>query len=232
MTIDYEKYPKPERVRHHMSANVYFPFDDRNPRPGYYPPVIKKVDWEQFFSNGNSPDFIDIGCGMGRFMLDYAANHPSRNILGLEIRREPVNWINSVINGENLKNAGVLRYSLANGLPFIKNKSITGIFYFFPDPWYKKRHHKRRVFSHQFLDECIRLLRSDGKLYIQTDVAELHNFHKEVLSSWRSLNPDILLRTNELFKSSDGQWELPETDQEQIAIRADFEVHRLIVGIE
>lgn len=227
MPIDYEKYPKPERVRHHMSANVYFPFDERNPRPEYYPPLIEGLDWKDYFVNGRGPDALDIGCGMGRFMLDYADSHSSENVLGLEIRREPVNWINSVIKGENLGNAAAVRYSLANGMDFVESGSVSKIFYFFPDPWYKKRHHKRRLFSSEFLNECLRVLKPGGKLFVQTDVRELHEYHKEILSEWDGQDK---VTTEEQFKSRDGQWSLPETDQEQIAIRADFEVHRLIIS--
>lgn len=230
MPIDYEKYPKPERVRHHMSANVYFPFDERNPRPEYYPPVVEgNIDWAEHFDNGKGPDYLDIGCGMGMFLLDYADLKRDVNILGIEIRREPVNWIITVIKGEKLGNASALRYSVANGMDFIDSDSVSGIFYFFPDPWYKKRHHKRRAFTEEFLTECLRVLNKNGKLFIQTDVAELHEYHKEILAKWQENNISELI-VEESFKSRDGQWDLPETDQEQVAIRADFEVHRLIIN--
>ncbi|GAB5466556.1 MAG: tRNA (guanosine(46)-N7)-methyltransferase TrmB [Candidatus Kapaibacteriales bacterium] len=208
-----------------MSAHVYFPFDERNPRPQFYPPVIEEINWSDIFENGKGPNSLDIGCGMGRFLLDFADENRSKNVLGLEVRREPVDYIKTVIAGENLGNCTAIRYSLANGLPFINSESVEDIFYFFPDPWYKTRQQKRRVFSNSFLDECYRVLKKDAKLYIQTDVEELHKYHIETLEAWEGRFSDIKIS----FKSKDGQWELHETDQEKIALRADFEIHRIIL---
>jgi len=178
--IDYTKYPIP-RLRHHASPNLYFPYESQKKKDVYYPPAIKSMDWESVFSNGNPPDFLDVGCGIGKFLLETAVEDSESNILGFEVRKSATEWINNVIKGENLGNALVLWYSVANGLPFIEPASIKKIFYFFPDPWVKKRHHKRRAFTMELLNEFERVLTNDGAIYFMTDVAEVNEHHKEII---------------------------------------------------
>lgn len=106
--------------------------------PKGYPPLIDKIDWSNHFANSQPPDLLDIGCGRGKFLLDMSFRLPQKNILGIEVRPLPVEWLQNVIKGENLPNVSVLRYSVVNGLPFIEDNSIEEVFYLFPDPWPKK----------------------------------------------------------------------------------------------
>lgn len=215
MTIDYTKYPKP-RSRQHVSPNQYLPKDRIHIEPHYYPPLRPHLDWSEHFTNAKAPEYLDIGCGMGRFLLETALEDSSVNILGLEVREYAANWIRSVIYGERqhgiLGNAEALWYSVANGLPFIASNSISKIFYFFPDPWFKKRHHYRRAFTPQFLDECARVLKQDGTLYLMTDVPEVDAYQRETMAEHRQF----------VFEEcrNDEAWGLNvRTDQENFSIR-------------
>lgn len=202
--IDYTKYPVP-RIRHHGNPVLYFPLKQHKTRNFSYPPVIEKFEWRELFSNGSPPLILDVGCGMGKFLIEYAVSGPGVNILGFELRINAVEWINKVITGEKITNAKVLWYSIVNGFPFIETGSIEKIFYLFPDPWIKKRHHKRRAFSTELLDEFHRMLKPDGKLYIMTDVPEVDKHHREVLDAQKrfeyeytgSGNRDIEIITNQ-----------------------------------
>ena len=181
-TIDYTKYPTP-RLRHHANPVLYFPLKQHKNRNFKYPPVIEKFAWSELFYNGKPPKYLDVGCGMGKFLIETALAVPRVNILGFEIRKNAVEWVNKIITGEKISNASVLWYSVVNGFPFIETGSVEKIYYLFPDPWIKKRHHKRRAFSIDLLDEFYRMLSKDGCLYIMTDVPDADEHHVEILNN-------------------------------------------------
>lgn len=179
-SIDYTKYPLP-RIRHHANPVLYFPLKQHKGEKFYYSPVFDSIDWKEIFQNGKPPDMLDIGCGLGRFLIDTSLTDETKNILGFEVRHGAVEWIDNVISSESLGNVKALWYSAVNGFPFIKNETIEKVFYFFPDPWVKKRHYKRRAFSAELLGEIHRVLKPGGKLYLMTDVPEVDEFQQEVL---------------------------------------------------
>lgn len=214
-TIDFTKYPRP-RSRQHVSPNQYLAKDRIRIEPNYYPPLRSSALWHEHFANAHAPQYLDIGCGMGRFLLETALAEPEKNILGLEVREYAADWIRGVIEGERprgvLGNAAALWYSVANGMPFIASASIEKIFYFFPDPWFKKRHHYRRAFTPAFLDECARVLAPEGTFYLMTDVPIVDAYQRETL------------RRHGMFAfeecPNDGAWGLTaQTDQEIFSLR-------------
>jgi tRNA (guanine-N7-)-methyltransferase len=225
--IDYKKYPRP-RSRHHVSPNQYMPRDRIKIEPMYYPPLYERLVWHEHFVNGSPPQFLDIGCGMGKFLLETALAEPHKNILGLEVREYAVEWIQRVIQGERpngmLGNAEALWYSVANGLGCIETASIEKIFYFFPDPWFKKRHQFKRAFTPLFLDECARVLHPEGALYLMTDVPEVDVVQREMMRqhgafSFEEYGTDT---------SNDAAWGLSAyTDQEEFSRRKDIPYIRL-----
>ncbi len=205
--IDYKKYPSP-RMRHHTAPNLYLPVITTAFDPVYYPPTPKSLDWSCVYGNGKPPAALDIGCGRGMFLLEYALNNPNENILGIELRKHASDWLQTIITGEKIQNAAVLWYSIVNGLSFIASESIESVFYFFPDPWVKKRHLKRRAFTVKFLEEIHRVLRTGGILYLMTDVSEVHEYQLETLDEYGGFD----------FKTSVGSWSLPKTDQEKFCL--------------
>lgn len=217
--VDFSNYPLPKRYRHHVTPYVYFPFNENIPDKEYYPPLHKELDWKKFFSNGNPPDALDIGCAFGRYTIKYSEENLNENIFGIEVRKGPVEWMQSVIEAEKLPNVNAIWYSVANGIPFISDNSISKIFYFFPDPWFKSKHQKRRAFQMPLVKECYRVLKDDGKLYLQTDIHDVHLYHKELLTE------------SELFDFEEpSSWDFPTTDKEDHCIRKGFEYWRLVAS--
>lgn len=229
--IDTKKYPKP-RSRHHNASNVYFPLHQLEKTPRYYPPLIQSMDWNICFADGNPPSVLDIGCGWGSFMMNYAIQHGKINILGIEIRNILTDWINTVIDGENIHNAHALWYSLPNGIPFIQDDTINEFFSFFPDPWIKKKHHKRRAFTSDLIQECIRVSKQQSYLYLMTDVPEVAKYQIELLETFPECSMDYLEfcgeeepQWKELLSSFpkltavDDIWTLPMTDQEKFSLK-------------
>lgn len=218
--IDFEKYPLPKRMRHHTSPNVYLPADELNMIPEGYPELIKEVDWALQFKNAGSPDILDIGCGRAKFLFELSMLLPELNHLGIEVRTQPAEWAKSVIDGEQLPNVAVLKYSVANGLPFIADSSIQKVFYLFPDPWQKKRHVKRRAFNQNFLTEVHRVLIIGGTLNLATDVPEIHEYHLEELSIFGRFDIHIV--------EDDSQWAYPVTNKEDFCRKVGLPFYRLI----
>jgi len=169
--------------------------------------VPKELDWSAFFADGLPPQNLDVGCGEGGFLRRFAVTHLGENILGIEVRKALAEWLAGILRNEGLRNAAVLWYSIVNGLPFLESGSVTRIFYLFPDPWPKKRHHKRRALTPFVVQEFARVLRPDGVLYIATDFLPLDAYHREVLDSTGLFRYESV--------TDDEDWGLPMTDREQ-----------------
>lgn len=180
--IDFRRYPIP-RVRHHVSPQLYMPLQQQLIRPAWYPPLIDAATWAEWFANAAPATVIDLGCGRGGFLLAHALAFPQVNILGIEVRNVLIEWIQSVIAGEAIPNAHALWYSAVNGLPWIDSGSIDYVTYLFADPWPKKRHHKRRLFSTELLDELDRILAPGGRIYLATDVPEVEEHQRSTIAA-------------------------------------------------
>lgn len=220
MKINYKKYPLPKRLRHHTKPNLYIKLTELKETSDYYPPVYDNMDWSKIFFNSKPPDILDIGCGKGLFLLNLPELYPDKNLLGMEIRKPVVDWINNVIEGENIRNCHALWYSVVNGLNFIVDNSIEKIFYLFPDPWPKRKHLKRRAFNDELLNDVFRILKPEGKLYLSTDLSEINDYHKKLLSRIDNFNIE--------FVTSDDQWKFPQTNKELFCRKNKIEFFRLI----
>ena len=149
----------------------------------WYPPTREEAEWGWWFSNGLSANVLDLGCGRGAFLLQHALTHPERNILGIEVRSVLADYINDVARGEGLGNAHAEWYTLANGLDWIEPESIDYAVYLFPDPWPKKRHHKRRAFTTEFLALVQRVLKPGARLWLATDRPDVDAYQREVIDA-------------------------------------------------
>jgi tRNA (guanine-N7-)-methyltransferase len=135
---------------------------------------LPTVNWEQFFANPN-PVEIEVGMGKGLFLLTSAVARPDTNFLGIEIVRKYQLFAATRYAIRKLPNVktccadafAVLRDHVATG-------SVAAVHVYFPDPWWKTRHRKRRVFSPEFAAEAARVLKPGGVLHIATDVEEYY----------------------------------------------------------
>lgn len=130
------------------------------------------INWGHHFKNGLSPEYVDIGCGYGKFLTQVAKIKPEINILGMEIREKVVEYVKII--SSDLPNCDVVK---TNGLIFLvnffKSSSLSKIFILFPDPHFKKRKQKGRMVSRQTIRIFEYLLRKNGQVYISTDVHDL-----------------------------------------------------------
>lgn len=218
--IDFKKYPFGQKIRHHVSATNYIPLSDLPKLPDGYPPLIEVNTWIDYFKNGKKPNILDIGCGKGKFLLNYAVENKDDNILGIELRTEAIDWINLIIEGENIENARAIWYSVVNGLNFIEDSSIDKIFYLFPDPWPKTRHVKRRAFTLDFIEMCYNKLKEGGKLYLATDVDYVNNYQLKLLNQFSKIKIEVLTDRE--------KWNFPITNKERFCFEKEIEVYRAV----
>jgi len=218
--IDFNKYPLPSKSRHHTNPNFYFPLKELKVVPEFYPIPIEKIDWSTVFINEKPPKILDIGCGRGLFLLTVAEQNPDLNVLGVEVREWCCEWLKNYITSEKIANCGILRYCVGNGLQFIESETVEEIFYLFPDPWVKTKHKKRRAFNLEFLDEVYELLCENGKLFLATDLEEVHKYHIKTLEKFGKM------KFSEI--NSDEDWNKPTTNKEIFCRKEEIKFYRII----
>ncbi len=152
------------RVRVHQHVNPLSPFYCLPPSP---------IQIESIFAAPNQPLHLDIGCARGRFLLKMAQILPQCNFLGVEIREPLVDEANRLAKENNLAN---LHYEFNNAthsldkllenLPSVLQTATIQ----FPDPWFKKKHAKRRMVKDNLIETVVSHLRSGGRIFVQTDI--------------------------------------------------------------
>lgn len=123
--------------------------------------------------DGQRPLEVDVGCGKGRFLTARAAAHPEANFLGIDRLLLRLRKISKRLLRHGLSNVRLLRLEAAYAVRYLLPPRSVSVFYvFFPDPWPKRRHHRRRLFCPQFLDDLHRTLQPNGRVHVATDHLE------------------------------------------------------------
>lgn len=120
---------------------------------------------------------LEIGFGHGRFLFERARARPDVRLLGLEIKKKWSFLVAERCQIRGLRNVLVWGADAREVLPRLPSASVSRVFMHFPDPWWKKRHQRRRLTGDTLLDQVARVLVSGGEFFVQTDVpdrAELH----------------------------------------------------------
>jgi tRNA (guanine-N7-)-methyltransferase len=166
----------------------------------------------------SAPIEIDLGCGDGAFLTAMARESLEHNFLGIERLLGRVGKVCRKVARENLKNARVLRievaYAVSNLLPA---NSITAFHLLFPDPWPKRRHHRRRAFTREFLCCIHRALIAGGLFHVASDHADY--FHQI----------EHVIATNNIFVVSAEQPNFPLTSFEQKFLIRRLPIQRLLL---
>ena len=143
--------------------------------------------WPEVFGR-NAPLGVEIGFGMGQATLDWAASQPQLNIVGIEIYQPGIGALLAGIERLGLAN---LRLLEGDATLLLDGKfeagSLDEVRILFPDPWPKKRHHKRRLIQPGFVRLLASRLRPGGRLLLATDWAEYAEWMREVLAAETSL---------------------------------------------
>ncbi|HTK37855.1 MAG TPA: tRNA (guanosine(46)-N7)-methyltransferase TrmB [Pyrinomonadaceae bacterium] len=153
------------RVRVHQHVNPLAPFYRQSPKP---------IVLDDVFATSERPLHLDIGCARGRFILRMAEITPDWNFLGVEIRHQLVDEANRIAAEQGLGN---LHYSFCNALLWtdrliekIPDDRLKTVTIQFPDPWFKKKHAKRRMVSAELVKAIVGKLTAGGTIFVQTDI--------------------------------------------------------------
>jgi len=141
-----------------------------------------RQDLEQLFGR-KAPCVVEIGFGMGKSLVEQAETHPETNFIGIEVHAPGVGKLLDEADKRGLTNLRVYREDalavLADCLP---EASIDTLQLFFPDPWPKKKHHKRRIVQLPFVELVRSRLEPGGKLHMATDWQAYAEFMAEVMA--------------------------------------------------
>ncbi len=139
-------------------------------------------DPQELFA-ARQPLEIDVGCGRGLFLFNASTRSPEVNFLGLEIdykegrrgamRLKKIDRANARVIGGDAKKA------LSQHFP---EACAQKVHVYFPDPWWKKKHHKRRLFTSDFVEMVLRVLVDDGELHVWTDVTDYWEMVRETVA--------------------------------------------------
>ncbi|MGD8956913.1 MAG: tRNA (guanosine(46)-N7)-methyltransferase TrmB [Chromatiaceae bacterium] len=134
---------------------------------------------------GNThPVYLEIGFGNGESLAEMAHQHPKRNYLGVEVHTPGLGHLLLKLAEFGCSNVRVIRHDAVEVLRcMLPAASLEAVYLFFPDPWQKKRHHKRRILQTSFVEELARVIRPGGHLHAATDWHDYAEHMLEVLSA-------------------------------------------------
>jgi len=118
----------------------------------------------------SAPKVLDIGTGMGEVTASLAKDYPDNDYLAVEVHRPGVGSLIRRIVRDGLSNIRIINHDVTDVLHYqLPPDSLDMIYIFFPDPWPKKRHHKRRMINMEFLGLLKKCLKDNGRVFIATD---------------------------------------------------------------
>jgi tRNA (guanine-N7-)-methyltransferase len=145
---------------------------------------------------------VELGCADARFLFDLAPQFPDRYYVGLEIREPLVDWVNEQATLLGLPNLRAYFAHINLDLDeLFADHSLARVYINFPDPWFKTRHHKRRLVTEELVEILHRKVRPDGEVLFQSDIFEL------------AIDAMATFETqSHLFANTEGPWSFRRTN--------------------
>ena len=152
------------------------------------------LDWETFFGNSN-PVEIDVGCGRGMFLVNAGTAHPQINYLGIELEYKEGRHGAKRLKKRDMHNVRILGGDVRVAFErYVRPASVSAVHVYFPDPWWKRKHLRRRIFTDELVEQMTRILKPEGLVHSWTDVKDyfevisaLMNHHQQ----FESISPPI-----------------------------------------
>ncbi len=143
--------------------------------------ATEKLDFDAVFGR-KAPRILEIGCGMGETTATIAAANPEHDYLGIEVHGPGVGNLLKLIDANQLANLRIIQHDAVEVLAnMIVDASMDGVHIFFPDPWHKKKHNKRRLIQAPFIHVLCAKLKADAYIHVATDWQDYAEWALEVL---------------------------------------------------
>ena len=147
---------------------------------------LKETNFKYFLRKNNinklnlkKKMILEIGIGMGENLIYLIKKNKQKNIIGVDPFKNGMVYVSDYCMNNNIKNVYLYPFVFQRFLNKFKKFRFNTIYILFPDPWPKKRHHKRRIVNEQFLRQIFKILKKDGKVYFSTDD---FNYFQNVIS--------------------------------------------------
>ena len=151
-----------------------------NPLSSNFNQIERIPSLGEMFGDPKSNLHLDIGCAAGDFLFDLALVNTRWNYLGIEIREKLVKNAQLKVLEREIKNLNFIFGNANNILNDVQSKfiieNVKSISFNFPDPWFKKRHNKRRVIQPDLINILSNLLQSGSLIFVKTDVKDLFDY--------------------------------------------------------
>jgi tRNA (guanine-N7-)-methyltransferase len=182
----------------------------------------KIINFDDIFKNKNSDLILEIGFGMGTSTAEIAKSNLNKNYVAIEVHSPGVGNLLKLIQEGDIRNLKIIQHDAVEVLNvMIKNDSLDGIHIFFPDPWPKKRHHKRRLIQSNLLKLIAQKIKKSGYLHIATDWEDYALWIIDLLDKEDSLEKT----SDDFFKKPDYR---PLTKYENRGIKLGYRVWDMI----
>jgi tRNA (guanine-N7-)-methyltransferase len=130
---------------------------------------VQQLDLAQTFGRG-APKILEIGFGMGDSTATIAIDHPENDYLALEVHTPGVGNLLKLIDAQRISNIRIIRHDAVEVLrDMLGDATLDGVHIFFPDPWHKARHNKRRLIQAPFIAQLVQKLKPGGYIHVATD---------------------------------------------------------------
>ena len=184
--------------------------------------IDKWPDWEVQFGN-NHPLKLEIGFGMGSFLIEMSAQEPKTNFIGMDFYHKGIRKLMTRIKKLQLENIRVAYGDVRSKIPLLfKDGELETVYINFPDPWPKKRHVKRRLIKPDFVKLIGQKLVPEGQIYLATDSEPYANEMLEYFNAdplFQNCDPGLGFMEN--------RTSLPKTKYEKNFIKAGHRIYYL-----